>query len=185
MKDQQSWNISEEEQVEEEQRLELSSYVEQLKEELEEKDLQLKDYIAAYKKEVMVESEKIKGRLERDSAMKQDQLRGKMAIPMLEVFDALEMSISAGESDAGTSTALIQGVKLVHQLMVQKLQELGLTRVETTGKFFDPAFCEAVMVVPVKNEAQNNIIIAELKPGFILGNRVVRPALVQVGKYDD
>ncbi len=183
VKDRRFWNVSEEERAEEEQRSERPSYVEQLKKELEEKDLQLKDYIAAYKKEVVEGLEKTKERLERDSAMKQDQLRGQMATPMLEVLDALEMSISAGESRAADVSALIQGVKLVHQLMVQKLQELGLTRVETTGKAFDPTFCEAVAVVPVTDEAQHNIVMAELKPGFMLGERVVRPALVQVGKY--
>lgn len=164
-----------------EERPQLPSFVEQLKNQLEDKDRQLKEYIAAYKKEVVEGLERTKQRLERDAAAKLEQLRGQVAEPMMEVLEALERSLVAAESGSNRE-ALLQGVRMVHLLMVQKLQALGLQRVETVGQPFDPGRHEAVSVVPVTDPAQNDTIVAELRPGFTLGDRLVRAAQVQVGK---
>jgi molecular chaperone GrpE len=167
--------------LEEGNRPQLPSYVENLRLQLEEKDKQLRDYIAAYKKEVVEGLEKTKGRLERENQQKLEQLQGRLAMPMLEVLDALERSITAGEAESAAAPFL-QGVKLVYQLMVQKLTEMGLSRLETVGQVFDPNIHEAVALTPVTDAALHNRVINELKPGFSLAGRVIRPALVQVGK---
>jgi len=177
--DRRFWNLRPEELAAEEERPKLPSYVEQLRRDLEEKDRQLREYIAAYKREVVEGLEKTKQRLERDAAQKAELLRGRLAEPMLEVLDALERSLAAPSSDPA---AILQGVRMVHMLMVQKLGELGLQRIATVGESFDPARHEAASVQAVSDPAQEMRVLAELKPGFVLGERVVRPALVQVGK---
>jgi len=159
----------------------LPSYVEQLKHDLEEKDRQLREYIAAYKKEVGEGLEKTKQRLERDAAQRLEQLRGQLTLPLMEVLDVLERSLAAAEASPDPA-ALRQGVKMVHLLMVQKLAELGLTRIPAVGARFDPTRHEAAAVAAVSDPAQDNVVLLELKPGFLLGERVIRPALVQVGK---
>ncbi len=179
--DRRFWQLDEAELNEETPRSQTPSFVEQLKAQLEEKDQTLKNYIAAYKNEVVENLEKTKERLERDAASRIEQMRGKLAEPMLEVVDALDRSLKAGEQSTNFE-ALFQGVKMVHMLMLQKLQELGLQRIETVGKPFDPNFHEAVGVVPVTDAEQNNHIVAELRAGYTLGERLVRAALVQVGK---
>jgi molecular chaperone GrpE len=179
--DRRFWNLEDAELEAEEQRAEFPSYVEQLRQQLEEKDRQLREYIAAYKQEVVEGLEKTKQRLERDAAARVDQVRGELAQPMMEVLDALERSLTAAESSSSFG-ALLQGVQMVHLLMVQKLQSLGLTRVEAVGRPFDPSVHEAVAVAPVSDPTQDNVVVAELKPGFTLGDRLVRPAQVQVGK---
>ncbi len=103
-----------------------------------------------------------------------------LATPMLEVPDALERSLAVGPG--ADAAAVLKGVQLVHLLMVQKLGELGLQRIPTVGEPFDPARHEAASVESVKDPAQDRRVVRELKPGFTLGERVVRPALVQVGK---
>lgn len=179
--DRRFWTLQEEELEAEEQRPKLPSFVEQLQSQLEQKDQQLKEYIAAYKQEVVEGLEKTKQRLERDSAAQIEQLRGQMAEPMMEVLDALERSLAAAESQT-TFEALLEGVRMVHLLMIQKLKELGLSRLDTVGQPFDPSLHEAVAVVPVSDPTQHNVIVGEIKPGFSLGDRVVRAAQVQVGK---
>lgn len=179
--DRRFWNREDNELEHEEQRPEFPSYVEQLRQQLDEKDRQLREYIAAYKQEVVEGLEKTKQRLERDAAARVEQVRGELAQPMMEVLDALERSLAAAETSSSFG-ALLQGVQMVHLLMVQKLQSLGLTRVETVGRPFDPSVHEAVAVTPVTDPAQDNVVAAEVKPGFTLGDRLVRPAQVQVGK---
>jgi molecular chaperone GrpE len=179
--DRRFWTLDEKELEEDIEHPHQPSYIETIQKQLEEKDRQLKEYIAAYKKEVVEELEKTKQRLERDSANQLEQQRGQLALPMIEVLDALERSLAAAESSA-PNDALVQGVRMVYQLMVQKLCEFGLNRIETMGVPFDPSIHEAAGVVIVSDPEKNNRVMAEFKPGFTLGNRVIRPALVQVGK---
>ena len=179
--DRRFWNIEDEELEQEGQRPSLPSYVEQLKAQLQEKEEQLREYIKAYKQEVGEGLEKTKQRLERDAAQQMDQMRGKLAEPMLEVLDAIERSVEAGQQ-TNSLESLLQGMEMVHMLMTQKLQEMGLTRIPCVGQPFDPAMHEALALAPVTDPAQDNVVVREFKPGFILGQRVVRPAQVQVGK---
>jgi molecular chaperone GrpE len=182
VKDRRFWNVDgDEREADESERPKLPSFVEHLKQQLEQKDKQLKDYIAAYKSEVVEGLEKTKQRLERDAEARLERQRGQLAEPMLEVLEALERSLVAAESGADAE-ALLQGVKMVHMLMLQKLQVLGLARLEVVGHPFDPSLHEAVAVVPVTDPAQDNLVINEIRAGFKLGEQLVRAALVQVGK---
>ena len=179
--DRRFWTLDEEQLDQEEERPGAPSYVEDLKRQLADKDRQLKDYIAAYKAEVVEGLEKTKKRLERDAESRMEQLRGQVAEPMLEVLEALERSLVAAQTSASFD-GLHEGVRMVHMLMVQKLQSLGLQRVATVGETFDPAVHEAVSVVPAADETQNNRVLTEFRAGFTLGDRLVRAAQVQVGK---
>ena len=158
--------------------------MEQLKTQLEEKDQQLRDYIKAYKSEVGDGLEQTKQRLERDAEQRMRHTRGEMALPMLDVLEALERSVTAAQS-TGNPEVLLQGVQMVYQLMVQKLQEMGLDRIPSMGQPFDPAFHEAVAVEPVSDPAEDNLVVQEFRPGFIMGEKVIRAAQVQVGKLQE
>jgi len=176
------WKLSDEALQADEARPQQPTFIEQLQQSLEHKDKQLREYIAAYKREVGEGLEKTKQRLERDAAARVEQQRGQLALPMLEVLDALERSIAAGEAAPDNPAPLLQGIKMVHTLMVQKLQELGLARLAAPGQPFDPTRHEAVAVQTVSDPAQDGVVVAELRPGFALGERVLRAAQVRVGK---
>lgn len=174
-------NLSEEELEQEEALPEVPSYVDELQTKLAEKDRQLREYIAAYKQEVGEGLERTKERLQRDSDLRVQRSRDKLVVPMLDVLDALERSVAAAESSDNPG-ALLDGVRMVQKLMVQKLEEMGLSRVPAAGQPFDPNLHEALAVGAVGDPAQDNMVLQEFKPGFALGDRVIRPAQVQVGK---
>ena len=125
--------------------------------------------------------ERTKERLSRESELKLTRNRNKMVLPMLDVLDALERSVTAAEQ-ADNFAALLDGVRMVQKLMVQRLEEMGLSRVPGVGSPFDPTMHEALAMAPVTDPAQDKMVVMEFKPGFVLGERVVRPAQVQVGK---
>ena len=68
---------------------------------------------------------------------------------------------------------------LVHKQVFDALSKLGLEVIETEGKEFDPNFHDAVMQTPT-SEHSENIIINELQKGYKMGDKVLRPALVNV-----
>ena len=68
---------------------------------------------------------------------------------------------------------------MVHKQVVDILTKLGLETINAQGQEFDPNFHEAVMQTPT-SEHPENTIIAELQKGYKMGDKVLRPSLVNV-----
>lgn len=97
---------------------------------------------------------------------------------MLEVLDNFERGEKALEKVEDCQTVK-DSFNLVHKQVFETLQKLGLEVIEAQGKEFDPNFHEAVMQTPT-NDVEENIIITELQKGYKLGDKVLRPTLVNV-----
>lgn len=179
--DRRFWQLDEEELSKEDQGPSQPSYISELEQQLADKEKQLKEYIAAYKEKVVGGVEETKERLARDAEQKAKALKGEIAEPMMEVLETFERVLQT-VSQSQDPQALIQGLQMVHSLMMSKLTALGLDRIDTVGNDFDPTVHEAIGVVPVNDPAHNNVVVAEVSAGFVLEGRVVRAAKVQVGK---
>ena len=73
---------------------------------------------------------------------------------------------------------------LVHKQVFEALKKLGLEIIETEGKEFDPNFHDAVMQTPT-SEHPEHTIINELQKGYKMGDKVLRPALVNVATAEN
>jgi molecular chaperone GrpE (heat shock protein) len=151
-----------------------------LERELAEKQAQLHDYIRAHKK-AKADFDAYRERLTRDQDKQADATTARLVTSFLEVADNLERMLDAALGSASPD-ALREGVQLVHRQLHQKLAELGLERHDPQGKAFDPTHMEALGVVPVEDQAEDNTVIRTLQPGYRLKGRELRPARVQVGR---
>lgn len=97
---------------------------------------------------------------------------------LLPIIDNLERSIEHAEA-SGEGDRLIQGVRLVLKSALDVLARHHVTRVEATGKPFDPAFHEAIVQVP-SDEMEPNHVVQQFQPGYLLHDRLLRPAQVSV-----
>lgn len=121
-------------------------------------------------------------RLKREQQQLAQQSRAQMAAPMLEVFEAIERSTLSARQLDQTPPSVVQGLEMLEQLMVKKLAELGIERVQSIGERFDPTVHEAVALMEVQDEQQDGLVVAELSPGFRLAGQLMRPPKVQVGR---
>lgn len=113
---------------------------------------------------------------ERESLLKygaEDTL--KKLIEVLDNFDRGEKAIQ----DVQDCETVKESFNLVYKQLKDALQKVGLETIDCVGQEFDPNFHEAVMQTPT-NEHPEHTIIAELQRGYKLGDRVLRPALVNV-----
>lgn len=156
------------------------TYLDMLTQRLQEKDEQLREYIAAYKR-AEDDFKRARERYERDIARTVELEKARLVSGLFEVLDNFERSIDASRS-TGSYEALQQGVAMVHGQFLSKMQELGVTRFSPEGEEFDPATQDAMGVIPVTTDAQHNKVMAVLRPGYVMGDRVLRPAMVQVGR---
>lgn len=78
---------------------------------------------------------------------------------------------------------VIESFKLVANRVTQCLETAGLKRLQTVGEQFDPRFHEPVQQIPTADHVDGSIM-HELRGGYVLGERVIRPAMVTVAQND-
>lgn len=100
---------------------------------------------------------------------------------LLPSVDNLERALSASPSTAETSSAIIDGVKMVLGDMLKVFEGFQVKQVEAEGKMFDPAFHQAIMQEEADGVPENQIIKV-LQNGYIMHDRLIRPAMVVVAK---
>ncbi|MBX3047930.1 MAG: nucleotide exchange factor GrpE [Anaerolineales bacterium] len=121
-----------------------------------------------------------KKRQSRDQEMQAADIRGRVFQRFLEVSDDLELALKARPQD-GEGAAWAQGIELIYQKLMTYLQAEGLTRVYPLGETFDPNLHEALSQEE-NSEYQSGTVSEVLRPGYLLGERVLRPAVVKVAK---
>jgi molecular chaperone GrpE len=156
------------------------TYVEELERQLAEKDKLLQDYIGRYK-EASREFDAVKARIRRDVV--KDIERGTRAIlaELLDVVDNLDRAIDAARQ-ASEQGRLLEGVEMVRNHFLAKLEGLGVKRMAPLGQPFEPARHEAALLVPVTEPAQDNTVLGVIREGYEFNGEVLRPALVAVGR---
>ena len=97
---------------------------------------------------------------------------------LLEVLDNFDRAQSALK-DTQDVNHVKEAFNVLHKQIVDSLEKMGLSKIDTDGKEFDPNVHEAVMQTPTQ-EYPDQTIIAELQKGYKLGEKVLRPALVNV-----
>lgn len=163
----------------EEERKEKEKEIEELKKRVEEKEKEAKDHydrlvrLAAdfdnYKKRATREKE------EWAKFANEDLLK-----TVLPFIDNLERAVNHAEKVENTAV-LIEGVRLTLQQLLQALSKFGLSPFESVGKPFDPSMHEAILVVPTDRHEPNQVV-EEFQKGYLLNDRLLRPAAVSVSK---
>lgn len=100
---------------------------------------------------------------------------------LLPALDNLERALDAARSENASSDGLGQGVEMVTKQMFDILKEFGLESIPSVGEPFNPEFHEAVMTVE-SEEHESGTVVEELQKGYLLKDRVIRPAMVKVSQ---
>lgn len=122
-------------------------------------------------------------RMEREKARVIEAERGGIAQALLEAADDLERALSAvGPSPSAAVRTLAEGVQLSLGALQKRIGELGAERLLVAGQPFDPQVAEAVDMVPVTDAAQDGAVVEEVRAGYRIKDRILRPARVRVGR---
>jgi molecular chaperone GrpE len=120
--------------------------------------------------------------LKRRTEIEREQMKGeaigKVLAPFLEIIDDLEIAIQSRPEDS-TDNGWGDGIELVYRKLRNKLDSHGVKMMEPLGQPFDPRFHEAIGTEP-SDEFESGDVILVIRPGYILGERVLRTALVKV-----
>src|SRR3989338_8707914 len=99
-----------------------------------------------------------------------------LIVNILPVLDDLERALQSVSKELAGLT-WVDGIQIIYRKLQMVLEAEGLKPIEAVGKAFDPNAHEAVLRAP----GEEGIVLAELQRGYMLHDRVIRPALVKVG----
>jgi molecular chaperone GrpE len=102
-----------------------------------------------------------------------------LIINLLPLLDDLDRALHNVDTHLAGLTWL-DGIRLIHRKFQAVLEMAGVEEIPADGQQFDPAVHEAVSQAP----GEENKIVAVVQKGYRLGDRVIRPAMVVVGKSD-
>ena len=127
------------------------------------------------------ELENVRKRLERDLQNAHKFALERFVSELLPVKDSLELGLAAS-SEKGTSAAgIVEGVELTLRMLEQAMEKFGVTAVDPAGEPFDPEFHQA-MTMQESDTAESGTVLTVVQKGYLLNERLVRPAMVIVAK---
>jgi molecular chaperone GrpE len=154
----------------------LSAEIDRLKKKLAEAEAKTSEYKDSWLRS-QAEFQNYRKRLERDNEMIYISMKGDIIKKVLPVLDDLERALQ----NRPTEDAWASGIELVVRKFQTILENEGLKKIDALGKEFDPNFHEAISHEPA-NGAQSGHVIGVAQNGYMLGERVIRPALVRVAQ---
>lgn len=152
--------------------------IEELEARIAEKDKEIQELVSKYRG-ASDEFDQARARLRKEIQKDVERSRRSVIVSFLEVLDNLDRALDAG---TGQADAFVQGVAMVRQQFLATLEGLGVARVDPIGQRFDPTVHEAVSTVPAPSAEQNEIVVGVVRPGYLMGDDVLRPAQVAVAR---
>jgi molecular chaperone GrpE len=134
----------------------------------------------------MAEMENLRRRTEKEIKDARQYAVSGFARDMLTVSDNLRRAMDAlpdedrKNADAGIAS-LIEGVEMIERDLLNQLEKNGVKKLNPEGQKFDPNFHQAMFEVP-NTEVPNNTVVQVVQAGYVIGERVLRPAMVGVSK---
>lgn len=152
---------------------ELKKQVADLKKQLEDKDNQF------LRAEAEIQNMTKRFEKERSQMAKYDGQD--LATSILPVLDNLKRALAIDVTDEN-GQQLKKGIQMVHDHLEKALEDHGIKEVDALGKQFDPNTQQAVQTVAVSGDQKADTVVQVLQAGYVLKDRVLRPAMVVVAQ---
>jgi molecular chaperone GrpE len=154
--------------------------------ELEQSNAELSDKLRHYAEitdRLRSEFATTKARLQREHENALSAEKAEAAGGFLEVLDSFDKALGSTDSGNGAGEAFIGGMRMIRAELERALTKLGIERFDSSGERFDPERHEAMTTMVVQEPELDGRVVQEVKTGATIGEQVVRPAVVVVGRY--
>ncbi len=157
----------------------LAREMEKLRQELAAAQAKADEYLDGWQR-ARAEFANYKKRVEKEQAQVYQNAVGAIVKRYLEVVDDLERALKNRPTD-GDGAAWAEGIELVYRKLLGILESEGVKPMEAEGQPFDPNLHEAILT-DESQQYESGQITEVLQKGYLLGDKVLRPALVRVAR---
>lgn len=126
----------------------------------------------------LADYENSRKRAARDLEIERKFAHSKLAMDLLPAFDNLDRAVAAAK-DVDENSALVKGVQATQAMLLDVLKRHGITPIAALGEPFDPNMHQAVSMMPSKDYPPNTVAQV-LQSGFMIHDRILRPAAVVI-----
>ena len=147
-----------------------------LKRQLQDAEAKLADSLDGWQRS-LADFQNFKKRVDRDNEIVKAAMKGDLIKKVLPMLDDLERALQNRPADS----AWAGGIELIVRKFQTLLEGEGVKRIDAKGAAFDPAFHEAISHEPAE-DVESGHVIDVVQNGYMLGERVIRPALVRVAQ---
>jgi molecular chaperone GrpE len=133
------------------------------------------------------EAQNVRRRLEAEKEQASSYAAAGFARDMLAIKDHLDRALAAVSEELRadkTATQFLAGIEATARELEQAFTRNGISRIKSVGEALDPHKHQAMMEIPT-SDAEPGTIVEEMQPGYIMKDRLLRPALVAVAKRPD
>jgi molecular chaperone GrpE len=156
------------------------TYVEELQARVAETERRFEEKKAEMHQEIA----RTRARLEAELEKRVELEKHRIALPMLEVLDNLQRALAASQNSANCDS-LVEGIRMTTGLFHKKLQSLGVEPIECLNRPFNPDEQQAIALISVVSPELDGLVVDEVLPGYRMGDQVLRPAQVRVGRFQE
>ncbi|MBT3415336.1 MAG: nucleotide exchange factor GrpE, partial [Nitrospina sp.] len=125
------------------------------------------------------EDDEFRKRLEKDNDIRLDQFKANLFSRLIPILDNLNRAIEATSSNKDFEV-LHQGMEMVTKQFARELKNNDVQKIDTQNRKFNPKTDEVVMAEETTDPEQDNAIVAELEPGYIFKDKLIKAAKVKV-----
>lgn len=162
------------------------SYVEELEtrtKAAEQKTQEVQARFEQLRKQLQSETDETRQRLNRAADERAQREKADFIAGLLPVLDNLQRATEAAET-GGSTEVIAEGIRRTASSFENALAAAGVEPIDAVGQTFDPELHEAVETVEVAPEDEGKVI-AQYTRGYKIGDRLLRPARVKVGRYSE
>jgi molecular chaperone GrpE len=157
----------------------VTAEAESLKKQLETMSAEVEEHKEKWLR-ALADFENYRKRIDRDWTKKVKEANEELLRLLLPVLDSFERGFETAEENPDASS-FVDGMKLVYQQLKSILEAADVTVVDPVGEPFDPSKHDALMQLDSKDIPSNHVVQV-LEKGYLLGEKVLRPAKVSVAK---
>jgi len=106
----------------------------------------------------------------------------RILIGLLEPLDELQLAVEACRKNELDVKGLVEGVNMILTKLQSLIRKEGISPIEALGLTFDPVKHHAVSTIPTTKKEMDNTIVNEIRKGYMLKDRVIRPSMVEVAR---
>lgn len=156
--------------------------VTKLKENISQKEIELKELKDKYLR-ALAELDNYRKQIEKELDDRKKYGMVEFFMSVIPVLDSFSRALSGGEMNSDFDN-FYKGVEIIHRQLRDALKSLGLVEFSGLNETFDPSRHEAVATVET-NEKPENTVIEEISKGYMVDDRIIKPAKVYVSKQKE
>jgi molecular chaperone GrpE len=132
-------------------------------------------------KYLMADFDNYRKQMEKQVASKAESLKAELLLKFLNIHDDYLRALSVAKQGGKSEPVVIEGLEGILKNIDSLLASEGVREIETVGTPFDPNVHDAI-AYSTREDAPENTVTTEIRKGYLLNNKVLRPSLVEISK---